>query len=586
MSTETNYQSCNPEVWGGIECTINRVGNCFRDQLIDAGHYNRAEDIAAIASLGIKKLRYPVLWEKHQPLADQPIDWSWTEAQLQMLKENGITPIAGLLHHGSGPEYTSLQDDAFPEKLAAYATLVATQFPWLEYYTPVNEPLTTARFSGLYGFWYPHVKNEKQFVEMLLRQVKGIILSMEAIRKINPEAKLVQTEDLAKIHSTPLLAYQAAFENKRRWWTYDLLCGKFNRRHPAWAYFISLGIRPSTLDFFTENYCIPEVLGFNYYATSERYLDQHVANYPRHFHGGNGRHKYADVDAASQGRCVGLGVLLKEAWERYKLPLAITECHLNCTREEQMRWLQETWTTCCSLVQEGVSIKAVTAWSLFGSHDWDSLLLEQNNHYESGVFDLSQGYLRPTILTKMIRTLAEGKPFHHPLLAEKGWWAPCKDAASSIHKNRPLLAIDLAADISPFQKVSEIRKIHFLTFAVSEDTVETGIQVDTLIKTHQPWAIMIAMGNNTSETLPVIKMIEAMGRAYAIPVLLVSSGNDDLLPLTENNEHTLIVQNDGADGMKFADKALDLLIDEETGIWCVAQTGVLKFDTVNLELYS
>ena len=41
---------------------------------------------------------------------------------------------------------------------------------------------------------------------MLLNQLKGIVLSMQEIRKINPNAKLVQTEDLAKTHSTPLLA--------------------------------------------------------------------------------------------------------------------------------------------------------------------------------------------------------------------------------------------------------------------------------------------------------------------------------------------------------------------------------------------
>ena len=134
--------------------------------------------------------------------------------------------------------FTDLLDKDFPVKLAAYAAQVAAKFPWVTYYTPVNEPLTTARFSGLYGFWYPHHTNEKSFVEMLLNQVKAIVLAMQAIRKINPEAQLVQTEDLSKIHSTTLLQYQAHFENERRWLTYDLLCGKMNRQHFFWDYFI------------------------------------------------------------------------------------------------------------------------------------------------------------------------------------------------------------------------------------------------------------------------------------------------------------------------------------------------------------
>ena len=66
MSMDKPYY--NPEIWGGIECTINRVNNHFFDQLEFSGHYQRKDDIAAIARLGIKKIRYPVLWEKHQPL--------------------------------------------------------------------------------------------------------------------------------------------------------------------------------------------------------------------------------------------------------------------------------------------------------------------------------------------------------------------------------------------------------------------------------------------------------------------------------------------------------------------------------------
>ena len=137
-----------------------------------------------------------------------------------------MTPIAGLLHHGSGPSFTNLLDPEFPYFLASYAYEVANRYPWIEYYTPVNEPLTTARFSGLYGLWYPHHKTEVSFYRMLLNQLKGSVLAMEAIRSINPLAKLVQTEDLGKSHSTAMLAYQAKFENERRLLTFDILTGK------------------------------------------------------------------------------------------------------------------------------------------------------------------------------------------------------------------------------------------------------------------------------------------------------------------------------------------------------------------------
>ncbi len=55
------------EIWGGLEATINRVGDKYLDQSEYSGHYQREDDIDLIASLGIKMLRYPVLWENHQP---------------------------------------------------------------------------------------------------------------------------------------------------------------------------------------------------------------------------------------------------------------------------------------------------------------------------------------------------------------------------------------------------------------------------------------------------------------------------------------------------------------------------------------
>jgi dTDP-4-dehydrorhamnose reductase len=121
----------------------------------------------------------------------------------------GMEPIVGLVHHGSGPSFTDLLDPAFPAELAAFARQVAEKFPFINYYTPVNEPLTTARFSGLYGWWYPHKKDQRSFVTMLIHQCMAIVMAMQQIREINPDAKLIQTEDLGKTYSTDPLKYQA-----------------------------------------------------------------------------------------------------------------------------------------------------------------------------------------------------------------------------------------------------------------------------------------------------------------------------------------------------------------------------------------
>lgn len=47
---------------GGIECSINRVGENYFDQLNYNGVYNNPEILAHILNQGIKTLRFPVLW--------------------------------------------------------------------------------------------------------------------------------------------------------------------------------------------------------------------------------------------------------------------------------------------------------------------------------------------------------------------------------------------------------------------------------------------------------------------------------------------------------------------------------------------
>src|ERR1700759_792297 len=190
-----------PAIWGGIECTINRIGDEYKDQLKYSGHYERPGDLEAIADLGISTIRYPVLWEKHQADKNKKINWQWADRQLSTIRNLGMTPIVGLVHHGSGPTFTNLLDPEFPYMLASYAYEVASRYPWIKYYTPVNEPLTTARFSGLYGLWYPHHTPETSFYRMLLNELKATVLCMKAIRSINPSAQLIQTEDLGKSHS-------------------------------------------------------------------------------------------------------------------------------------------------------------------------------------------------------------------------------------------------------------------------------------------------------------------------------------------------------------------------------------------------
>src|ERR1700679_2219777 len=96
------------ELCAGHECTVDRVQDRYRDQTVLSGHQDRIEDLALFAELGAKALRYPVVWERIAPDRPDVLDWRWTDERLAEIRRLGMRPIAGLLHHGSGPAYTSL----------------------------------------------------------------------------------------------------------------------------------------------------------------------------------------------------------------------------------------------------------------------------------------------------------------------------------------------------------------------------------------------------------------------------------------------------------------------------------------------
>lgn len=416
--------SAELEIWGGVECTVNRVGDRYFNQLQLSGHSHRCDDLDRFGALGLRTMRYPILWETVALDHPEQLDWSWPDARLKQLRELGIRPIVGLLHHGSGPRYTSLLDPEFPGKLARFARSVAERYPWVDMYTPVNEPLTTARFSALYGHWFPHRRDELSFSCALLNEIKGTVLAMQAIREVNSDAQLVQTEDLGQTFSTPPLAYQAEFENERRWLSWDLLCGRVQPGHRMWDHFAWLGLPPNEVEFFASQPCPPDILGLNYYITSERFLDHRIANYPREALGGNGRHVYAD-DAAVRARVEGIGgvgVAIAEAAQRYHRPIALTEVHLGCTADEQLRWLIEIWDSARHARSAGADVRALTVWALLGSYDWNSLVTEARGHYEPGAFDVSGSSPEPTLLAEAVRLLTRGQRPHDPALDSPGWW--------------------------------------------------------------------------------------------------------------------------------------------------------------------
>lgn len=406
------------EIWGGVECTCNRVRDRYFDQMELSGHASRPEDFQKFAELGITRLRFGILWEKYEAHGS----WNSTDRALHALETAGIRPIAGLMHHGSGPRHTSLLDPEFPDKLAKYAHAVAARYPSIDSYTPVNEPNTTARFSSLYGVWYPHARSRQSYLRALLNQAKATVLSMDAIRRVRSDARLIQTDDLGSISGTKELRSVWELLNLRQWLTFDLLCGYVDRHHPMFAYMRSEGISEREILWFRDHPCPPDVIGINYYVTSDRYIDDRVRLYSRDLMSSEGR--FVDLEAVRvrEDGIRRFADVLREAWERYRRPVALTEVHLGCAIDEQIRWLVSAWNDAIQARQGGVNCAALTVWALLGSFYWNQLVTVENGHYEPGVFDVRSGEAKPTELAAIVREMSRGETPGHEALSRCGWW--------------------------------------------------------------------------------------------------------------------------------------------------------------------
>jgi dTDP-4-dehydrorhamnose reductase len=497
------------ELWGGVECTMVRIGDDYRDQLAETGHKSRLTDIDAMAALGIKAVRYPILWEAVAPQSPHELDFSWHDRRLARLREHGIEVIAGLIHHGSGPRYTNLLDPELPDKLADYAVRVARHYPWITKWTPINEPLTTARLAFLYGHWQPHRHDLVETFRATVNQCVAIARTMRALRALNPDAQHILTEDLGKTFATPELQHQADHENHRRWLAHDLLDGRVGPGHPFYhRWLLNKAASEAQLDELARGDGRPDIIGCDHYLTSERFLDHRLERYPNIAPGSNGKQRYVDVEAVRVAKLkplLGPAPRLREAWERYRIPLAITEVHHGCSRDEQVRWLNEVWQAAEQERTRGADIRAVTVWGMFGAVDWRSVLTRREGSYDVGAFDARSQTPRPTLVAKLATALGAGEPFDHPVLDLPGWWKrPGRTVArprfkmlpSQLHDAvRPILITGATGTLGrAFARICAHRGLaHVLTSRAELDITDED-SIAAALDRFKPWAVINTAG--------------------------------------------------------------------------------------------
>jgi hypothetical protein len=348
-------------VGSGIECSAPVVrGGHRQDELKKTGHWTRyAEDLALVADFGIRYLRYGIPFHVVDRVAGEH-DWAWTDGALGALRDAGIEPIADLLHFGVPDDLTGIGDPALPARFLAYATAFAERYPWIRWYTPVNEPMVTATLSARLGWWNEQATDDRSFVRAIDNVVTCAVDAMAAIRERRPDAIFLQSDACDSYSPANRAAIPAAaFLTQRSYAPWDLTYGR-RPAPPVVAWLAEHGLGEDRLAWFAEHGSSEGcIVGHDYYAGNEWLVEADGST--------------RQLGAADRR---GYAALARELHAHFNLPFMLSET--NYEGPGTMAWLARTWNATQELRLEGLPIRGYIWYGFVDHVDWDTALREVN----------------------------------------------------------------------------------------------------------------------------------------------------------------------------------------------------------------
>jgi beta-glucosidase/6-phospho-beta-glucosidase/beta-galactosidase len=342
------------------------------DEMEKCGHYQHwREDFILAKELGLTHLRYgPPLYRVHS--GPDRYDWSFADETFNALKELGLIPVTDLCHFGVPDWIGSFQNPDWPPLFADYARAFASRFPWVRYYTPVNEIFIAALFSAQYGWWNERLKSDRAFVIALNHLCRANVLAMRAILEVQPDAIFIQSESSEYFHpDKPHCACHADFLNEKRFLALDLTYGH-SLDVTMYEYLLDHGMSREDYHWFGDHHVKARcVMGNDYYITNEHLVHE-------------------DGSVTPSGEIFGYYVITHQYFSRYHLPVMHTETNL-ADAEKAPGWLKKEWANVHRLKQDGVPVLGFTWYSLTDQVDWDSGLRKQCGCVNPlGLYDLDR----------------------------------------------------------------------------------------------------------------------------------------------------------------------------------------------------
>ena len=360
----------------GIGCSYPTIdhGRWRRDELDSTRHYQLWQhDLELAREIGITHIRYgPPL----HLIFEGPgrYDWDYIDPQMEELRERGPEPIIDLCHFGVPSWLGNFQNPDIGDALAEYAGAFAERFPWVRFYTPVNEMYVCARMSALDGLWNEQLHDEGAYARAAWNLANASIRMSDAILKRRDDAVLINSEsgEFYQPCCPDEHVQQIADEaNARRFLPLDLIFA-----HPLGKRMHDLlcaqGIDKADIARIGSRE-VPRrsILGVDYYEWNERLIDR------------NGQ-------AQALGELFGWYVIADQYWRRYRRPMMHTETN-KMDADGAPRWLWRQWHNVQLLAKAGVPLVGFTWYSLTDQIDWSIAMAEPVGLvYPVGLFDLNR----------------------------------------------------------------------------------------------------------------------------------------------------------------------------------------------------
>ncbi|HEY0117272.1 MAG TPA: family 1 glycosylhydrolase [Cellulomonas sp.] len=330
-------------------------------------HYERfADDFALAAGVGAEFLRWGVPWYRVQPEVAR-WDWSWTDRALEAMHACGVRPVVDLVHYGTplwlADEFASPD---YPDRVADYAARFAERYADVAVdYTPLNEPVVHALFSGEYGYWPPYLTGVRGFTTIAAGLARGIVATQRAVAGVlGDRATFVHVDAAMAFVGDDAAPEHRAQADRMRMQVHlveDLVTGAVDADHPAVPQLRDAGVGDEDLAWFADSAVQPDVMGVNYYPriSTERYE-------PGVTHAGG----FADPRPAVDLGTAGLRQALGSYWWRYGVPVMVSETCVTSSVADRVRWLDDSVATVQLMRAEGIPVVGYTWWPLFDMYEW------------------------------------------------------------------------------------------------------------------------------------------------------------------------------------------------------------------------